>query len=380
VSGSETAVPVEPLASFAPQRWIADHPIVAERWRSSMAARGIPVDLVPSASMLAHSELAEIGRRRQVPRRVLIVLSVPGGAEVDPAVTVSALCELRAETPGLEATVLGDGLVAEALRRSLEGKGLLAQSVDSLGDHSPSGRWAACLGASVAVAIACDELARDPTAWAAWSLGVPVVRLVAAQPQALVRALRDALHDRRRFEREVRAGAALARRQLCPAGVAVGWLRSYLEAQIQPVPVARAADETTPLPLASRTQLTLVSIEPRALYASWTLRTEDRQTGLDWLGADAVHATLALRLQDITDIAFSGSNAHWSRTIDLGFAERFRTIPIDLPGRSFVGSLGLRSSRGHFHPLAHAGPVHLPREELATHPATRKLRSLPRRQ
>jgi hypothetical protein len=276
--------------------------------------------------------------------------------------------------------VLGSGLVAEALRRSLAERALLEPGAESLGDPSPRDGWAACLGASAVVAIASDKLAQSPTAWAAWSLGVPVVRLVAADSPALAQALRGALHDRRRFEREVRAGAALAGRQLAPAGVALGWLRSYLEAQIQPPQAVNAGPEGTPLPLASRTRLALVAIEPRSLYASWTVRSEDRATALDWLGPDAVHATLTLRLQDITGIAFNGANAHSSRNIDLGFAERFRTIHFDQPGRSFVGSLGLLSARGHFHPLTHSGPVHLPREEPATHPPTRWLRSLPRRQ
>jgi hypothetical protein len=363
----------EPPAWLQPDRWIADDPWVAERCGPLVGALGAPVDVVATRRILERQTgEASGGVQRSGP---LIACAVPAVAEVDPGAPASALASLRGEFPGLSARVLGIGPAAARLHRALGQRNLLGPGGERWDDVSA---WVGALAGAAVVALAHDEPADSPIAWAAWSLGVPVVRLTGANASALRESLRRALQDRRCFESEVRAGAALAARQFAPEGVALGWLKSYLKAAVTPPRGETPTVRKETFPLAQRTRLALVAVGPRELYASFHVRSDDRKNALDWLGRDAVHATLALRMQDITAIAFNGSNAHFSQFIDLSFSERFRSVHFDRPGCSFVGSLGLRSPGGHFHPLAHAGPVHLPREQPATNPPTRWLRSLPR--
>jgi hypothetical protein len=115
------------------------------------------------------------------------------------------------------------------------------------------------------------------------------------------------------------------------------------------------------------------------LYAVWDARADDVRTALDCLGVGATRATLCLRLLDITDIEFNGSNAHGTRDVDIGPAERFRFVVFEGAGRSVLGALGVRGAAGYFHALAHAGPAHLPREQWAPENSWRKLHALPRR-
>jgi hypothetical protein len=366
---------------FRADRWIADHPWTAQRWRSRDPASAASVHLVPTSNLLAGVQ-AEVNRD-QDPQWPLVVLVVPSGSKANPGACARALADVRTERPGLAALVLGAGEPADSFRSALAQSGLLAHEADPALDPAPHEGWAQWLVAAAVVAIASDHPADDPTAWAAWLLGAPVVSVEVSDANVLATALRAALGDRRRFEREVRAGAALARRCLAPAETAQGWLRTYLEAQIAgPAPARTVPDAPGPRPALAaglRSRLTLVALGPQELYACWHVRRADHAAALQWLGADAVHATLTLRLHEIPAAGFTGSNPRATLDLELGRSERFRAIPTHEPGASFVASLGLRSPRGHFHALVHAGPVHLPRAEPTGNPPACRLRALPRR-
>ena len=128
-------------------------------------------------------------------------------------------------------------------------------------------------------------------------------------------------------------------------------------------PVEGAA---TPLPFPElRSRLTLTPLSTREVLASWSLRPDDWDVALEWVGPDALHAVLAIRLFDVTDLVFNGSNARSAWDVDLGYGERHRTITLQFGGRSLAAYLGLRTPSGYFHPIVHSRLCHLPREGLA---------------
>ncbi|HEV3164107.1 MAG TPA: DUF4912 domain-containing protein [Isosphaeraceae bacterium] len=369
------------LATITPDCWIAHHPWVADRWLARDAARGSPLTLIASAATLT---AAAGGPTPVVGREGLLVAWIPRGANLDVAAVTTALAKVRQEVPRLAAVVMGTNPSAEALRRRLASRRLLLRSAPGVCDPDPQA-WSAWLRAATVVAIAGagESLPDDPAAWAAWSFGVPVVGLDGLEAEALADAIDSALHDRHRFENGVRAGAALAEQRLSPEGVALGWLRTYLAARDRGHRSSQAGrDSPDPRPVLAgegRSRLTLVALSPREAYASWHVRPDDRAQALEWLGPDATRSTLAIRLFDITHLTFNGTNAHTFWDVELPAATSFRTIPLAGAGRSLVASLGLRSPKGYLHPLAHAGPTHLPREEPTYAPPSRWLQALPRR-
>jgi hypothetical protein len=126
-----------------------------------------------------------------------------------------------------------------------------------------------------------------------------------------------------------------------------------------------------------RSRLTFTSLSTREMLVSWALRPDDWSIALEWVGPDAIHAVLTLRLFDVTDLAFNGTNAHKVWDVDLDSGEHHRTISLPSSGRSLAGCLGVRMPSGYFHPIVHSRLCHLPREGLAPSLPTRRLRVLP---
>ncbi len=142
--------------------------------------------------------------------------------------------------------------------------------------------------------------------------------------------------------------------------------------------IPSADGPATPLPFPElRSRLTLTPLSTREVLASWTLRPDDRNAALEWVGPDAVHAVLTIRLFDVTDLTFNGANAHKVWDVDLDHGERYSTIGLPFDGRSLAGYLGLRTPSGYFHPIVHSRLCHLPREGLAPRLPTRRLRVMP---
>jgi hypothetical protein len=217
--------------------------------------------------------------------------------------------------------------------------------------------------------------------------GRPAVRILTVDEDALARAICDAILNPARRDRDVTAGAALGRRQLEPAAVAAAWLRIYLNALDRklgaPLPQRLRIEHVRPaIPLGFpelRSRLTLTPLSAREVLASWTLRPDDWNAALEWLGPEAVRAVLTIRVFDVTDLLFDGMNAHTVWDVDLGYGEDHRIIGVRFDGRSLAGCLGLRTQWGYFHPIAHARLCHTPREGLAPALQTRRLRVMPRR-
>jgi hypothetical protein len=380
--GSITAADLtgEPASGlpYRADRWVADHPWLAELWR----------DRTPGGAQVRPTVVERFGAERtDLPERSvsgqqgqIVTFWVPRDAVLDPVGLVAAIGLARGSAPGLLAAVLGNGSAAESLRRRLAGRGWLA---DTDGQMTLD-RWQTHVARASVVGVPVESPALDPTARIAWALGVPVVRIDRTAPDGsdLAGAISDLLFNPDLRDREVRAGAILARHAREPVNVALGWLRVYLDAltnlrRRQDLPPAQ---EASPWPLSGvRSRLSLVAIAPRELYASWLVRPDDWTDALDWLGADATHSTLTIRLLDITDLLFDGEHAQAQWDVDVGFQESSRTLQLAFPGRSLAARLGVRSPRGVFLTLAHARLCHLPREALAPAEPIRRLRALPRR-
>ncbi|HWE36380.1 MAG TPA: DUF4912 domain-containing protein [Isosphaeraceae bacterium] len=355
-----------------PWTWVCEHPWVADRWR---ALGGAVAAMIPDRKVVEErGERAPGLAREEVPT---LVAWVPRGAWLDVEGVVAAVATARGEVGGVVAVVLGTGPEAIALRRRLAGAGLLSRR-SGAGEDAGLGRWNAAIAAATAVAVPGPEAADDPAAWIAWEWGKPVVPLLGRDPETLAEALRDAISPHPRRDRLVHAGAALARGRLDPRAVALGWLRTYLEA-VSPAVAATTAEAPATWPAPARSRLALVPLGPHEAYASWHVRPDDRATALEWFGPDATRAVPVIRVHDITDLHFHGDNAHFCWDVELGPGESRRVLHVAHPGRSLAAALGFRSARGHFHPLAHAGPVHLPRPWPATEPPTLRLGALPRR-
>jgi hypothetical protein len=232
------------------------------------------------------------------------------------------------------------------------------------------------------VGLASPAPADDPTAYLAWIAGRPVVRIATGDADRLAHAIREAILSPARRDRDVAAGAALGRRQLEPPAVAAAWLRIYLDALARklgaplPRPPGREQARTaTPLGFPElRSRLTLTPLSAREALASWTLRPDDWNAALEWLGPEAVRAVLTIRIFDVTDLLFNGMNAHTVWDVDLNFGEHHRAVGVRFEGRSLAACLGLRTQWGYFHPIAHARLCHLPREGLAPALPVRRLR------
>ena len=354
--------------------WICDHPWVLARWLALHAREEAPIEVIlGSAGTVTPAEKAR-GFDGS-----LIAVWAPSCAQFDPDGVIAALDRVRWAVPRLAVVVLGSSPLAEALRRRIANRGWLPTGAATV-DERTREAWDAWVVRSSVLGIASTCLPDDPAARLAWMRKVPVVP-ISAEPRALAEAIQDALCMPSHCEAEVAAGSALARREVEPSGVAAAWLRVYLAA------LARRRERRDPtekrsirLPLSQpRSRVSVIAVSPRAVDVAWSIRPEDWSTALEWLGPDAARAALVLRMSDVTDLAFHGRNARSVREVELSLAEQRRTIALDEAGRAIAASLGVRTTRGYFHPLAHARLCHLPREGLAPPGPARRLRVMPRR-
>jgi hypothetical protein len=310
-------------------------------------------------------------------------VSLSDEVRVPSRVLIGAVRQARETIEGLQVSVFGFGVRAESLRRRLEKLGLDAGG--SAGSTVCTvARWNATIKESAVVGVTSGLLCDDATAYLAWIGGRPVIRIRTDNSRGLARAICDAILSTARRESDVAAGAALASREVEPSAVAAAWMRIYLEAlsgslghsaTMPPMPNLRRRE--TPLRFPElRSRLSLTALGAREALASWILRPDDWKAALEWLGSEAVRAVLTIRVFDVTDLNFDGTNAHMSWDVDLNFGENHRAINVRIDGRSLAGRLGLRTQWGYFHPIAHARLCHLPREGLAPQRAPRRLRCL----
>jgi len=118
------------------------------------------------------------------------------------------------------------------------------------------------------------------------------------------------------------------------------------------------------LPLSyGETYLSLMSKDPKWIYAYWEINPEDLVTLKDRISDQDIGTSCAvLRIYDVTLIDFNGSNAHSYFDIDVGKLSGNWYINIWADDISYLGEIGLRAPNGEFFPLGKSNSVHVPRK------------------
>jgi hypothetical protein len=109
-------------------------------------------------------------------------------------------------------------------------------------------------------------------------------------------------------------------------------------------------------------KITLMVRDPHWTYSYWEVSHRKLESERGSLGKAGDDAYLALRVYDVTDINFNGSNDHGH--YDIGIYERVGNwyINTGMPGKSFIVDLGLKTQDGQFITLARSNSVKTPRD------------------
>jgi hypothetical protein len=101
--------------------------------------------------------------------------------------------------------------------------------------------------------------------------------------------------------------------------------------------------------------------DPETLFVYFELRRATRDRIGQHFGRAFDELPLALRIYDVTGVAFDGGNAHAVGSIDLGAHEDHRYIGDCRAGGSYVVDYGLWTDAGQFFTVMRSVPVVTPR-------------------
>ncbi|MBI5379460.1 MAG: DUF4912 domain-containing protein [Nitrospirae bacterium] len=118
----------------------------------------------------------------------------------------------------------------------------------------------------------------------------------------------------------------------------------------------------TELPEAyGRDTLTLLVRDPWWLFAYWEIPDGRLLEGWGQLGVSAEEADLILRLSDVSNILYDGTNAHWSADFPVYHRVGRWHLEANRPGATFLAELGVKARDGRFLPLLRSNTVLAPR-------------------
>jgi len=118
--------------------------------------------------------------------------------------------------------------------------------------------------------------------------------------------------------------------------------------------------ESTELPsLSPRTHCVLIARDPNYVYAYWDYTQQDIDRVLKELGSKAVDSKLILRVYDITQVDFNGSNANHSWDINAGYTTKNWYIQVWQDNAIYCAELGIRCEN-FFIPLTRSNHAHTP--------------------
>jgi len=110
------------------------------------------------------------------------------------------------------------------------------------------------------------------------------------------------------------------------------------------------------------TKIVLMVRDPYWLHAYWEIAEDVSETVTSALGPDGWYtSTRALRVHDVTDVEFDGSNARRTIHIDINNDANNWYISVDRPNRAYCAELGLVSPEGRFVLLSRSNVVRTPR-------------------
>jgi hypothetical protein len=165
---------------------------------------------------------------------------------------------------------------------------------------------------------------------------LPVARVGAAQPVSVGIAEQEAL--RAKFE-------------LGPPE----WTRVLdLRERTQTIPWGYGRDTVVAMP-----------IDPERLYLYWEVTDEAIARARTKLGTDGEHASLSLRVHDVTDLLFDGGNSHHHFDVAIARADRQWFLDLHRPTATVVVELGLLAPSGAFSKIARSHRADFPRRDPA---------------
>jgi len=110
------------------------------------------------------------------------------------------------------------------------------------------------------------------------------------------------------------------------------------------------------------TKVVLMVRDPYWLHAYWEIAEDISGTVASELGPNGWSVTRrSLRVHDVTDVDFDGTNAHRSFDIDIGNGANNWYINVERPNRAYCADLGLVGPDGRFVLLSRSNVVRTPR-------------------
>jgi hypothetical protein len=113
------------------------------------------------------------------------------------------------------------------------------------------------------------------------------------------------------------------------------------------------------------TRLVLMVRDPYWLYAYWNVNTETRMRLAASSGRKYEELQLVLRVYDVTDIKFNGSNSNYYFDINLHNITNNWYINVSNPNRSFCADLGYMQENGSFVTIVRSNIVTTPRDSVS---------------
>jgi len=110
-------------------------------------------------------------------------------------------------------------------------------------------------------------------------------------------------------------------------------------------------------------RVTAMVVDPERLYVYWELTDEAIERARAGLGPGGRDAWLSLRVYDVTNRIFDGTNAHSYFDHAVSRSDRQWFFFIGKPGCTAIVELGLKSQEGYFVRVARSGRVAFPRLE-----------------
>lgn len=111
--------------------------------------------------------------------------------------------------------------------------------------------------------------------------------------------------------------------------------------------------------------LVLMVRDPWWLYAYWEINPNKNQEVRAQMRGLAEGAALILRIHDVTDLDFNGSNAWRSFDIKITGGANNWYINVGQGNRAYVADLGYLAKNGHFYLIARSNCVRTPREGIS---------------
>jgi hypothetical protein len=134
--------------------------------------------------------------------------------------------------------------------------------------------------------------------------------------------------------------------------------------ELDPGRPTRTPGEAEHIPWAyGQDRVTAMVVDPERLYVYWEVTDEAIERARSGLGAGGRDAWLNLRVYDVTNRIFDGTNAHGYFDHAVSHSDRQWFFFVGRPASTAIVELGLRSHEGYFVHVARSGRADFPRRE-----------------